>query len=129
MGSQHLGLSALFAATCPERIVALVLSSVAPQGGSTLTPELRAHFFEAVQNSWGDGTLLSVFVPSQVGNRLFSEWWGRMQRFAASPGMARQLMEMISQTDCAPCCGSRRWSPTSATTSTFRSPSAARWRR
>jgi class 3 adenylate cyclase len=98
-GASDLGLSALFAATYPERVSALVLSSVAPKGMTAMTPELKKVFLDAIENSWGDGTLLRVFAPSQIGNRAFEEWWGRMQRAAASPGMARQLMEMLSETD------------------------------
>jgi class 3 adenylate cyclase len=98
-GASDLGLSALFAATYPERITALVLSSVSPRGSATLAPELRTMFLDAIENHWGEGTLLSIFAPSQVGNRAFEEWWGRMQRSAVSPGMARQLMDMIAQTD------------------------------
>jgi class 3 adenylate cyclase len=98
-GASDLGLSALFAATYPDRVTELVLSSVAPKGGISLTPELRSQFLDAIESRWGDGTLLQVFAPSQVGNRAFEEWWGRMQRSAASPGTARQLMDMLSQTD------------------------------
>jgi class 3 adenylate cyclase len=98
-GASDLGLSAMFAATYPERVTALVLSSVAPIGGSALTPELRTTFLDAIENNWGDGTLVHVFAPSQVGNRAFEQWWGRMQRSAVSPGMARQLMEMLAESD------------------------------
>jgi class 3 adenylate cyclase len=98
-GAGDLGLSALFTATYPDRVTSLVLSSVAPRGSTALSPELQAKFFDAIENHWGEGTLLAVFAPSQVGNRAFEEWWARMQRSAASPGMARQLMEMIAQTD------------------------------
>ena len=62
-------------------------------------PSCKEVFLDAIENSWGDGTLVSVFAPSQVGNRAFEEWWGRMQRSAVSPGMARQLIEMLSETD------------------------------
>ena len=98
-GASDLGLSALFAATYPDRVSALVLSAVAPYGGATITPEVREILLDAIERRWGDGTLLAVFAPSQLGNRAFEEWWGRMQRAAATPGMARQLIEMISQTD------------------------------
>jgi pimeloyl-ACP methyl ester carboxylesterase len=98
-GASDLGLSALFAATYPERITALVLSSVSPRGPASMRPELRQQFVDAIENHWGEGTLLSIFAPSQVGNRAFAQWWGRMQRSAVSPGMARQLMDMIAQTD------------------------------
>ena len=98
-GASDLGLSALFTATYPERVSALVLSSVAPTGGRSLTPALRAQFLDAIESRWGDGTLLEVFAHSQVGNRAFEDWWGKMQRSAVSPGIARQLMDMISQID------------------------------
>lgn len=98
-GASDLGLSAMFAATYPDRVIALVLSGVGPDGSHMITSEKRALFLDAIENHWGDGTLVSLFAPSQVGNRAFEEWWGRMQRSAVSPWMARQLLEMISQTD------------------------------
>jgi len=98
-GASDLGLSALFAATYPDRLTALVLSGVSPRGTATLPPELREQFLDAIENHWGDGTLMALYAPSQVGNRAFERWWGRMQRSAVSPGMARQLLNMILQTD------------------------------
>jgi class 3 adenylate cyclase len=98
-GASDLGLSALFAATYPERVTALVLAGVAADGRQMITPDKRALFLDAIESHWGDGTLMSLFAPSQEGNRAFAEWWARMQRSAVSPGMARQLLEMISQTD------------------------------
>jgi hypothetical protein len=56
-------------------------------------------FLDAIERTWGDGTLIALFAPSQVDNRAFSQWWARLQRSAASPGMARQLLDMISRTD------------------------------
>jgi class 3 adenylate cyclase len=98
-GSSDLGLSSLYAATHPDRVCALVLSGASSHGAASLTPELKEQLFDAIENHWGDGSLLSIFAPSQVGNPAFEEWWGRMQRSALSPGMARQLIEMTSQTD------------------------------
>ena len=98
-GASDLGLSALFAATHPDRITALILSSVSPRGAVTMNPDLKTELLDAIENHWGEGTLLSLYAPSQVGTRAFEEWWGRMQRSAVSPGMARQLMEMIAESD------------------------------
>jgi class 3 adenylate cyclase len=98
-GASDLGLCALYAATYPERVRALVLSGVAAVGVRTTTPEIKELMLDAVENSWGDGTLMRVWAPSQVGNRTFEEWWGRMQRSSVSPGMARQLLDMIADTD------------------------------
>ena len=42
---------------------------------------------------------MELWAPSQIGNRAFEEWSARMQRSAVSPGTARQLLDMLSQTD------------------------------
>ncbi len=99
IGGSDLGLSALFAATYPDRVNALVLSGVAADGEHTLVGRSRDEMLDAIDSSWGDGALVHMFAPSQVGNREFVEWWGRMQRSALSPGMARKLMEMTSRTN------------------------------
>ena len=99
IGGSDLGLSALFAATYPEQVNALVLSGVAADGAHTLVGRSHEQVLDAIENSWGDGALVSVFAPSQAGNPEFVEWWGRMQRSAVSPGMARKLMEMSAQTN------------------------------
>jgi class 3 adenylate cyclase len=99
IGGSDLGLSALFAATYPEQVTALVLSGVAADGAHTLVGRSRAEMLDAIENNWGDGTLVSVFAPSQLDNPEFVEWWGRLQRSAVSPGMARKLMDMNAQTN------------------------------
>jgi class 3 adenylate cyclase len=98
-GSTDLGLCALFAATHPDRVTHLILSGVASAGMKTITDETRAQYLDAIENHWGDGTLISIFAPSQIGNPVFEDWWARMQRSSVSPGMARQIMQMISETD------------------------------
>ncbi|HEY2772034.1 MAG TPA: alpha/beta fold hydrolase [Solirubrobacteraceae bacterium] len=98
-GASDLGLSAMFAATYPERVISLVLSSVSPRGASTLSPELHEQFLDAIERHWGEGTLVNIYAPSQAHNKQFVEWWARMQRSAVSPGMARQLMQMLAETD------------------------------
>jgi class 3 adenylate cyclase len=98
-GASDLGLCALYAATYPDQVTALVLSGVAATGHRTITPEIAELINDALENSWGDGTLMRLWAPSQVGNRAFEQWWARMQRSAVSPGMARQILQMIFETD------------------------------
>jgi class 3 adenylate cyclase/alpha-beta hydrolase superfamily lysophospholipase len=98
-GASDLGLAALFTATYPDRVTALVLSGVAATGTLTVAGDVKDFYYDAIENAWGEGTLVHLYAPSMVGNRAFEEWWGRMQRSAVSPGMARALMEMISETD------------------------------
>jgi class 3 adenylate cyclase len=99
IGGSDLGLSALFAATYPERVNALILAGVAADGSHTLVGRAREEMLEAIESGWGDGALVSLYAPSQMGNRDFVEWWGRLQRSAVSPGMARKLMEMTARTN------------------------------
>jgi class 3 adenylate cyclase/alpha-beta hydrolase superfamily lysophospholipase len=99
IGGSDLGLSALFAATYPERVTALVLSGVAADGAQTTVGRSHDAVLDEIEHDWGNGSLVSVYAPSQMGNREFVEWWGRMQRSAVSPGMARKLMEMTAQTN------------------------------
>jgi class 3 adenylate cyclase/pimeloyl-ACP methyl ester carboxylesterase len=98
-GGSDAGLAAMFAATYPERVTALSLWGVAAHGRTVDDPELRVQLLDAIENQWADGTLIHLFVPSQVGNRAFEEWWGRFQRGAVSPGMARKIMDMESRVD------------------------------
>ena len=74
-GASDLGLSAVFAATFPDRVTALILSSVAPQGGATLNPEIHEQMLDAIEHHWGEGTLHEIYAPSQVGNASFAAWW------------------------------------------------------
>jgi class 3 adenylate cyclase/pimeloyl-ACP methyl ester carboxylesterase len=99
IGGSDLGLSALFAATHPDRVTALVLSGVAADGRHTLAGTSRELMLDAIERTWGDGTLVSLFAPSHAEDREFAEWWGRLQRSAVSPGMARKLMDMTAGTN------------------------------
>ncbi len=73
-------------------------------------------------------------VRAQPGRatRAFEEWWGRMQRAAVSPGMARTAdgHDLAHRPARGPAArsASPRWSCTRPTTGTSRSRPAARWR-
>jgi class 3 adenylate cyclase len=99
MGGVDLGLAAMYAATYPDRVTALVLYGVAPARGAILTPELRDQLLDVIENHWGEGRLLPLFAPSKVGDRRFENWWIRFERACASPAMARMLVELNMRTD------------------------------
>jgi class 3 adenylate cyclase len=99
IGGSDLGLSAMFAATYPDQVAGLVLSGVAADGRDMIDPNAQGPMREAIESTWGDGALVSLYAPSQVANKQFVDWWGRMQRSALSPGMARRLMEMTARTN------------------------------
>jgi class 3 adenylate cyclase len=98
-GGVDAGLAALYAATYPDRVTALVLYGVAPAGGTVLTSERREVLLDIVENHWGEGRLLPLFAPSMVGDQRFEDWWIRFERACASPAMARMLIDLNMQTD------------------------------
>jgi pimeloyl-ACP methyl ester carboxylesterase/class 3 adenylate cyclase len=93
-------LTALFAATYPERCRALVLyGSFARFSSWFPTDEALREFFNYVEHAWGTGGSLRKFAPSRANDALFQSWWGKGERHGASPAAACALMRMNSQID------------------------------
>jgi pimeloyl-ACP methyl ester carboxylesterase/class 3 adenylate cyclase len=98
-------MAALFAATYPERVQALVMygtfarwfrSAEHPWG---LPPEALGTMIEAIDQHWGEGITLPMAVPSQPDTAQAREQFGRMERFAASPGAMIALVRMAADID------------------------------
>ena len=94
-------MSLLFAATYPERTTALImfgsfarlipapnyfweLREGAYGGGS------RVRFTEALENHWGEGKALAMFMPSLAGDANALRMLGMFERAAASPAMVQR---------------------------------------
>jgi pimeloyl-ACP methyl ester carboxylesterase/class 3 adenylate cyclase len=93
-------LTALFAATYPDRCRALVLYGTFARFASWLpTPEALAAFLDYIDEAWGSGGSLPMFAPSRQHDPAFQRWWGRFERLGASPAAAIALMRMNSQID------------------------------
>ena len=99
LGAVEAGLCAMYTASYPDQVSALVLVNVAPAGGLVLTEERRQALLDIVENHWGEGSMLSLFAPSRVGDARFEEWWTRFERGALTPAMARMLVDLNMQTD------------------------------
>ena len=113
-GSQHAALfgvseggnmSALFAATYPERTRALatfgmfakrVWSADYPWAP---TPAQREAEYALIEREWGNLMDLSSLVPSMVGDGAFAQRIATYLRRAASPGSAVALLRMNTQID------------------------------
>lgn len=97
-------MAAMFAATHPERTGALVLYEAmprmawAPDYDWALTEEDRERLIAGV-STWGDGSRLYALSPSAAGNRRLREWFGRLERRAAGPGMAAKQLRMNGEID------------------------------
>ncbi len=86
----------LFAATHPERVGALVLytcfaRTTAAEGYDWApTRSERRVRMEAVESSWGDGSLMTAaFAPSLASDARLQAWVGDLQRLSMGPRAAR----------------------------------------
>jgi class 3 adenylate cyclase len=61
--------------------------------------EREAYVRNGGLDSWGDGSRLLVLSPSSAGNARLLDWYGRLERLAASPGTAAKLMMMNAEVD------------------------------
>ena len=93
LGASDLGLCAMFAATFPERVTALVLSGATAAGAAGVNPDYIPAMLDAIEADWGQGQPIPFVAPSQIGNPDFEAWWARYERTCCSPAMARLLLE------------------------------------
>jgi pimeloyl-ACP methyl ester carboxylesterase len=100
-------MSALFAATYPERTTALILTGTfakivrAPDYPAGLPQEILIAYVDALAENWGDGRILEIATPS-ADTPEYRERMGRYERSAASPGMMRALMYVNFDVDIRP---------------------------
>ena len=93
-------MSALFAATHPERTRALVMFGVFAKRIWSAdypwapTPEERERECETVEREWGNLMDLSRLLPSKMGDIEFAKRHAKYFRHAASPGAAVALLRM-----------------------------------
>ena len=84
-------MAALFAATHPDRVSALVLANAtacpawAPDNPTGVPPEVADALVETVDESWGQGLTMAAVNPTIAGDEQAVRTWGRFLRLAASP--------------------------------------------
>jgi pimeloyl-ACP methyl ester carboxylesterase/DNA-binding winged helix-turn-helix (wHTH) protein len=95
----------LFAATYPEKTVALVMigtyakrirDAEYPWGP---TAEQREQFFEVMRKQWGGPVGIEERAPSVASDPQFRDWWATYLRMGASPGAAVALTQMNAEID------------------------------
>jgi pimeloyl-ACP methyl ester carboxylesterase/DNA-binding winged helix-turn-helix (wHTH) protein len=95
----------LFAATYPEKTLALVMIGTYAKRirdaeypwGPTL--EEREQFFEVMRKQWGGPVGIDERAPSVAGDPQFRDWWATYLRMGASPGAAVALTQMNAEID------------------------------
>jgi class 3 adenylate cyclase len=98
-------MSALFAATYPERTIALATFGIfaarvwCPDYPWAPTPEEREQVYQVVERDWGGAMDLATLAPSKAGDPVFMRQLATYLRRAASPGAALALLKMNTQID------------------------------
>lgn len=98
-------LSALFAATYPERTGALVMiGTYAKRVRDEDYPwaptwEERGEFLREMRDHWGGPVGIEERAPSKANDPAFREWWAEYLRMGASPGAAVALTKMNAEVD------------------------------
>ena len=95
----------LFAATYPEKTLALVMigtyakriREVDYPWGPTL--EQREQFFEVMRQQWGGPVGIEERAPTEAHDPKFREWWAAYLRTGASPAAAVALTQMNAEID------------------------------
>ena len=98
--------SALFAATYPQRVKALITFGVFAKRRWSLdypwapTQEQREEVYAMIQESWGSGDMnLVSLAPSMATDTVFMDWLASYFRSGASPSAALALTKMNSEVD------------------------------
>jgi len=103
--SEGAPMSALFAATHVDRVIALVMyGSYAKGSWAEDYPwgpkrDQTAAGAELIEDGWGQGFSLEVFAPSFAEDPKLVGWWARYERQAASPAMAKAISRLATEVD------------------------------
>jgi len=96
-------MSALFAATYPERTTALVLYGTFAYDSEPFTPEQFQDYVELIRRKWGSEAYARQAMPryaeSVANDERFIRWWARLSRLGASPGSRIALSRMNAEID------------------------------
>lgn len=98
-------MSALFAATYPERVTALVLYGMmaahtwSPEHPWAPTPEANELATATVEATWGQGRTVARLAPSLARDEGFRQWWARLERNSLSPGSAAEMFRLNTAID------------------------------
>ena len=98
-------MSLLFAATYPERTLALVIYGSyarrlwAPDHPFGKTAADWDGFVQRLEREWGGPVALDIFAPSSVNDPNAQKGWANYLRQAASPGAAVSIMRMNGEID------------------------------
>jgi class 3 adenylate cyclase/pimeloyl-ACP methyl ester carboxylesterase len=104
--SEGASLSAVFAASHPDRVTSLVLvggfaRTLEDDGYEWGTSKETAEAFRRrIADTWGDNAgLLKLWAPTVADDPMAQEHWNRTMVFGATPATATAWLEMVEETD------------------------------
>jgi class 3 adenylate cyclase len=99
--SEGAAMGAVFGASFPDRVSALVLYGAFARGMQAedypwgLAQEAAELFLqEDEEETWGKGLSLWATAPSRFDDEALVRWWGRFERHSMSPTMARAVLRL-----------------------------------
>ena len=101
------GIAAMFAATHPERVTALVLGSLPlkmTNSGLSVVPDpaMMGELSAAVETGWGQARLVPLLAPSRADDTRFVSWYRRWERLSSTPSAAAATLRWAMQSDLGP---------------------------
>jgi class 3 adenylate cyclase/alpha-beta hydrolase superfamily lysophospholipase len=95
-------MAAMFAATHPERVTALVLYETMPRTAWAPDYDWAMRLEDRMarlEDGWGDGSRILAMAPSAATNPRLRRWFARLERAAASPATAAKMLMVTGQID------------------------------
>jgi class 3 adenylate cyclase len=98
-------MATLFAATHPERTIALILYATwartlwAEDTPWANTRDARDAFVNDLVERWGTGSRVEALAPSMADDEEFREWYCKLERLSASPGVVKDMMMLSGDVD------------------------------
>ena len=102
---QSTQMAVMAAATHRQRVTSLVLINGfarltrADDYPAGMPGNVQKTYVDTIESQWGKGTLSSFLGPSVWERPGVVEWWGRVERYSASPGLARARAVAMSDVD------------------------------
>jgi class 3 adenylate cyclase len=98
-------MAVMAAASHPERVSSLVLLNGfaryarADDYPAGMPPHVQEIYKAHVEANWGNGTMAYVLGPSIADRPGIVDWWGRVERLAATPVRARSRLDSVLELD------------------------------
>ncbi|MGQ0685968.1 adenylate/guanylate cyclase domain-containing protein [Bradyrhizobium sp.] len=97
--SEGCAMSALFAATYPERISHLILMSGFARSAARVSEDTWQTRLEQLVKNWGSGELIKTVSPSQASMPEAVARFAKFERLSSSPGAIRTILSLNRQID------------------------------